>query len=285
MYAVIDVGSNSVRLMYSNGQKTIKKWVEITRLSQGLSSAQIISLTALERTANAVSFFVKKAKQDGANKVYVFATAGVRQARNALEFTNKVFKLTGINVDVISGEKEAVIGALGAIGDKDGAIIDLGGASTEISVMQNRQIIYNKSLDFGAVKLTETFGQDRQKVSNYVKDRLIEFGEVPSINFYGIGGTATTISSVLKGLSVYDPQIIHGSRINLVDLDNKINELYSLSTEERKKVKGLQPERAEIITAGATALFEIMKYLNVDYITVSEMDNLEGYLKLQLEKL
>ena len=134
-YAVIDIGSNSVRLMMSDGKKTIYKTVKTTQLAEGMGEDNILQPFAIERTAQAVSFFNKRAKGDGADAVYVFATAAVRRAVNGNEFLNEVKRLCGIEVDVVSGEFEAELGLIGALNGEDGGVVDVGGASSEVVVM------------------------------------------------------------------------------------------------------------------------------------------------------
>ena len=115
-YAVIDIGSNSVRLMINVDGQTLYKLVETTRLAEGMGSEKLLKAQAVDRTVSAVSFFVKKAKEERANKVYVFGTAAVRNAVNCHQFTKAIKDATGQDVDVISGEMEALIGRIGAIG-------------------------------------------------------------------------------------------------------------------------------------------------------------------------
>ncbi len=285
MYAVIDVGSNSVRLMLSDGVNTTSKKVVITRLAQGLINTNNLTLTAVERTANAVCFFVEEAKKQKVDNIFIFATAGVRQAQNGYIFVDKVKELTGLSVDVISGETEAKIGALGALSGKDGGVIDIGGASTEISVVKSGKIVYNKSVDMGAVRLTEKFGQNREEVEKFVTEKIKQFSNDFKCDFYGIGGTATTLAGAMLSLEPYDPKVTHGYQVTKEKLSEKLDYLYGLSVEERKNIKGLHPERAEIITAGAVVLNNLLDYLNINCIIVSEKDNLEGYLMQKMETL
>ena len=285
VYAVIDVGSNSVRLMYSDGTNTLGKWIKITRLAEGLVKTGIINETALERTASAVSFFVDKARSDLIKDIFIFATAGVRQAKNSACFINKVKELTGINVDVISGEEEAKIGAIGALENRDGAIIDIGGASTEISILNSGKIVYNKSIDIGAVRLTERFGQYFNEVREFVKEEVKLFDKFNNLDVYGIGGTATSLAGLILQLEPYAPTKTHGYKLSKKSVYNCVEQLYSLSVEDRKKLKGMHKDRAEILPAGATILLELMDYLGIDYVFVSEKDNLEGYLRMKLEIL
>lgn len=282
-YGVIDIGSNSVRLMISSGDKTLYKKVKTTRLAEGMGEELMLKPEAIERTANAVSFFKQCAIDDGANEVYAFATASVRQAHNGYEFCDKVKQLCGLNVEVISGQTEAMLGAKGALGDKDGAIIDVGGASTEITVVKNGKIVFCKSIDLGVVKIKDAVGQDYDKVEKLVKQKLIEFGCVPESQFYGIGGTATSIAGILLELEPYDPEKVDGYCVTIESLEKLNNKLFSMTEQQKRNLKGLQPERAGVIAGGCFVVLQILQMTNSKRVTVSEKDNLEGYLLYKLE--
>ncbi len=278
---VIDIGSNSVRLLMSENGKTLYKKVETTRLSENMGDDCVLKNETVERTARAVSFFKEYAEREGAKKLYAFGTAALRYAVNSKLFTDTVENLCGLKVDIISGEKEAFIGALGVLNGKDGGIVDIGGASTEITVIDKGEIAYLKSVNLGAVTLKDFCGQDRIKAEKFVFEKLKDFEEIPKTEFFGIGGTITSLSSVVQKLEPYDPTKTHGYKLdrNLVtDIEKK---LYSLTVEERKNLKGLQKERAEVISTGSCILKGVMEMLKLPFITVSENDNLEGYLMLK----
>jgi len=283
-YGVIDIGSNSVRLMISNGEQTIFKLVKTTRLAEGMGCDFVLKREPIERTAHAVSMLSERAKQENVDSLYAFATAAVRQAINGLEFTNRVKDLCGLEVDVITGNEEANFGIIGALNGKNGGIIDVGGASTEIIVLIDKKIIYSKSIDFGVVKIKDACGQDYIKVKEFVEDKIIQFGQVPKTDFYGIGGTATSISAIIQQLDPYDPKKVHGHIISIQTMENLCERLFKLTEEQKRNLKGLQPERAGVIAGGCLTLLSIMKKIGIDKLIVSESDNLEGYLKFKLEK-
>ena len=203
-YGVIDVGSNSVRLMLSDGTNTLYKKVKTTRLAEAMGEELILKPQAIERTAHAVSFFKNQAQSDGADIIYAFATASVRQAVNGQEFVNKVKSICGLSVEIISGQTEAMLGVKGALNGKDGAIIDIGGASTEIIVTSGGITTYCKSINTGVVKIKDAVGQDAEKVENFVEQKIDEFDKVPQSEFFGIGGTATSLAGMMLELEPYE---------------------------------------------------------------------------------
>ncbi len=277
-YAVIDIGSNSVRLMLSDGEKTLYKKVNSTKLAEGMGDEKILTEVAITRTASAVADFYSQAKSQDVKEIFVFATAAVRQAKNANSFTNRVKELCGAVVDVISGEDEAELGRVGALGGKDGGVIDVGGASSEVIVVKNGKVVYSHSINLGAVKLKDACGQDFNTVAKMTAEKIREYGKVPKSPFYAIGGTATTLVSLELGLEPYDPSRVDGFVFTKTALSSLTDKLFSLSVKEREKLKGMFPPRAEVIAGGAKLLLDIVRLLGVEEITVSERDNLEGYL-------
>ncbi len=278
-YGVIDIGSNSVRLMISVDGQTIKKYVKTTRLAENMEADNNLQAISIERTACAVSFFVNLAKEQCSDIIYIFATAAVRQAKNKEVFLSKVKELTGRDVDVIDGQFEAKLGAIGALNGKDGGIIDVGGASSEVLIIKDGQIVYSKSLNIGAVKLFNLCGQDKEKILEFVKNAVKEYGEIPPTTFYGIGGTATSLASMDLELVDYDVKLVHGHTISLEKLLRLRDKLLDMSLEEKRCLIGLQKERAEVIAGGVALIYEILNCANAQNIIISESDNLEGYLE------
>lgn len=281
--SAIDVGSNSVRLMVMADGKTLYKQLETTRLSQGLAQTGVLTSEAIERTARAVQLFAAAAELNGAGTPYVFATAAVRSAANGGEFVARVKELTGIDVDVISGEEEAACGLAGALGGRDGGIVDLGGASTEITVRRGGSTAYSKSVNIGTVRLFDMAGQEKPALQAVIEEKLAEYGalDLSRDKMYGVGGTATSLAAVFLGLEKYDPNAVHGTVLTAAWLKEEADILLSMTTEERKLVKGMDVRRADVIAGGCLLLYNILARFGAAGLTVSESDNLEGYVILK----
>ncbi len=279
----IDIGSNSVRLACIADGKTLYKRLKTTRLGEGLSQTGKISQQAIERTASAVSDFIGFAKNEGADRLFAFATAAVRSAENGADFTARVKELCGVTVDVISGGEEAKCGILGALQGGDGGIIDVGGASTEVTVQSGGKTLYSKSLDFGAVRLFDLAGRDKAKLEKVIGEKITNYGDfcATQFNMYAIGGTATTLASVKHGLKVYDPAITHGTVLTQNEVKELSAKFLRLSVEEVRALNGMEPRRADVIGGGCLLLYNVMKRFGINDITVSESDNLEGYVLLK----
>ncbi len=282
MQAIIDIGSNSVRLMLWAGGKSFYKRVNTTRLGEGLALSGRLCPAAISRTVRAVEEFAAEGRRRGA-QVHAFATAAVRAAENGADFCSAVKQRCGIGVDVVSGEEEALLGLSGAIGmAQEGGIVDIGGASTEVCVRAGGKIKFSLSLPVGAVRLHDTCGEERDKLLAEIQTQIAPLeGVRPVGKIYAIGGTGSTLASVLLGLEAYDGQKIQDFYMPQAQIFALADRLLSLTAEERKQIKGMDERRADIIAGGALLLSEIMKKLSLTGIYASDRDNLEGYCYLR----
>ena len=277
-FAVIDIGSNSVRLMFVADGKVLYKGLQTTRLGEGIAEKPILNAAAIERSARAVELFYQKAKQEGAETIVAFATAAVRSAENGTEFTDRVKELCGLEVEVISGEEEAEIGILGALGGADGGVVDIGGASTEIVVKDEGKITYKKSVNIGVVRLKDKCGRDKQALIAEAKKAAIEFGLIPAKGIlHGIGGTATTLAAQILRLETYQSEKITGAKITISQMQAMADKLLTMSVEEIAALPCMPKGRADVLTGGAVLLATLMQELKVHTLIASDTDNLEGY--------
>ena len=277
-FAVIDIGSNSVRLMFVADGKVLYKSLNTTRLGEGLAATSRLSEAAIERSASAVAAFFEQAKAEGAEYVCAFATAAVRSAQNGQAFIDRVRLLCGLNVEVISGEEEAEIGILGALGVKDGAVVDVGGASTEIVVKRDGTLVYKKSVDIGVVRIKDRCGREQSQIEKLGRETVKEYGNIPKIEeIYGIGGTATTIAAQVLGLTEYDSAKVTGSVITVDEMRKQADRLSKMSVEEIAKLPCMPKGRADVLSGGAVWLAVLMEELGIPKMIVSDRDNLEGY--------
>ncbi len=277
-YAVIDIGSNSVRLMLVANGKVLYKRLNTTRLGEGLASSSLLKREAIERTANAVAAFYQRAREENAKSTYAFATAAVRTAENGGEFIERVKTLCGLNVEVVAGEKEAELGILGALGKGDGAVIDMGGASCEIAIKSNGKIVYKKSVDIGVVRLKDACGTDKTKLIQAAMRAAEKYGAIPNVKaVHAIGGTATTLGALVLGLTKYDGETVTGTEITVQELEKTADNLLNMPIEEIAALPCMPKGRADVIAGGAVALCTIMQKLGIEKMIVSDRDNLEGY--------
>ena len=272
--AIIDIGSNSVRLLYNNN-----KYTNNTQLAENLLTAGILNEKAMERTKDAIVEFRDYALKLGAKNVYAFATEAVRSAKNKDVFIS-MLKDNDINIDVIPPEIEGLLGFLGCYNEPDDkliAVLDVGGASSELTVGNSKGIIYTHSMPLGTVRLKD-YSLEYEKEVEFVKNKVKEYGAVPKFTkLIAIGGSASTLCSVYKEMKVYDPNEVHNFIMTKEMLLNTALKLFNMPLEERKTVVGLNPKKYLVAPAGGVLVTLIMDYLNVTNIQLSEKDNLEGY--------
>ena len=277
-FAVIDIGSNSVRLMFVADGKVLYKRLNTTRLGEGLAQSSVLKKEAIARSANAVAAFYGQAVEEGAEGVFAFATAAVRSAKNGGEFVTAVRERCGLVVDVIAGEIEAEIGILGALGKNDGAVIDVGGASTELVVKESGRLVYKKSVDIGVVRLKDTCGREKSSLVAAATAAAKKYGKTPKLTcVHAIGGTATTLAAWKRGLTAYDPEKITGTKISEAEMAAMAEDLLAKSVEEIAAFPCMPTGRADVLAGGAALLATLMRELGIEKLIVSDRDNLEGY--------
>lgn len=292
---VIDIGTNSCRFfaaeIIQEGskikiEKELVKKVEIVKLGEGVNQTHHLKPEAIERTIECLKKYKKEAEQLGVEILTAFATSAVRDAENRQEFLQKVQEL-GIYIECISGKTEARLNFLGNTQafDERIMVVDIGGGSTEFTLGQGKNIDFLQSIDIGAVRATEKFFSDE----NYSEDNIekcivwvrknidiVRNMKDEKFKLVGVAGTATTQISVRDKMEVYDSNKVHKSVLKLEELEENLKLFLSKNSQERKEIVGLEPKRADVITAGTIILLTIMKELGKNEITISESDNLTG---------
>lgn len=290
----IDIGTNSMRLLTTdlvdNRLIDRKKYVNTTRIGQGVDENGFITDEAMDRNIAALKEYHDKCEEYGCEKIYCMGTSALRDSKNRDEFIKRAKDEAGIDVNVVEGEIEARLGFSGVTNgiEKEGDIlvIDIGGGSTEFIFGNRDGIKRNISINIGALRLTEKFLSKgyTDKAFSDMKEFIYE--EIKEIVEYlrekeiecicGIGGTITSLSAVNQNLEVYSMDKVHGSKITREEVESMMNRFVECSDEDRKHINGLQAKRADIISAGTEILICIMDSLSKKEVVVSEYDNLEG---------
>lgn len=293
---VIDIGTNSMRLLTANliDKKLTdrKKYVNTTRIGQGVDENGFITDEAMNRNIDALKEYHEKCVEYGCEKIYCIGTSALRDSKNKIEFIKRAESESNICVEVIDGDLEAKLGFLGVISsiEVEGNILvlDIGGGSTEFIFGNKDGIKKNISLNIGALRLTEKFlsnGYSEESLLNmksFIKENIkdvVKYLRQEDIScICGIGGTITSLSAVNQDLKEYSMEKVHGSKIKIEEVRDMLNRFINCSDDERKHINGLQPKRADIITAGTEILVCIMEDISEEEIIVSEYDNLEGMI-------
>ena len=269
--AIIDIGSNSARLVishiYKNGAyNMVYNQKEALRLSQKVDGQNLLTEEAFTSTIDTMRSFAHMCKIYQADKTIAVATAAIRNASNGGELVAKVAELTGIQLHIISGNTEAYISYLGVINTldvKNGIIFDLGGGSTELILFKNRKILESVSLPLGAVNTTGMFNIRNEMPSNvyndlnaFIMSRLSQYPWLKQNNLplIGVGGTARTVAKIIQRAKKYPATKIHNYAYPVQTFRSFFNKLRLTNLEQRKKISGLSTERSDIILAGSSII-------------------------------
>lgn len=283
MNSVIDIGSNSVRLAIFADGKIIYRDKITAMLGEGLSNYGKILPHSAQNNENAIKSFIAVSKNYGVDpeSILAFATAAVRQSSNGKDFVEKITNETGLNIEVLSEDAECRVAVIGALGNSDGAVLDVGGASSELVIQRGGKITYAKSLDEGAVKLTERFSESETALSSYLIKKVSEYGDLNLTSLTAIGGTATSIGHVLSGDREYSAERNHLRFVSITDLYACLCKIKPYSIEERSNIFHLEKSRAKTIYSGGILIYTILKHFGLNGYTISESDNLQGYYMLK----
>ena len=283
--AIIDVGTNSTKMLVVNGDVDIVRELRLSRLGEGLAATGSLSADAMSRTVGVIEAFATQARDLGATDITVVGTAACRRASNTAEFAALVHERTGTDLIVISGETEAELSFVGALRNLSPVagntlVIDIGGGSTELTVGVD-QPYRAVSIPIGAVTATETDittdpprPEDLTNVIGAVQDELEEIGRlhpemVTSQRVVGIAGTIVTVAAVELGLAEHDEAALHGFVLTREAAEDVFRTLATERLADRVLNPGLPRDRADIIVAGCCILVGFMRRLQLDEITVS----------------
>lgn len=289
---VIDVGTNSIRLMLATISQTgelkvQQKTIRTVRTGEGVNQTKLLKKEAIERTVNGIAELCAIAKSwNEEAQIMAFATSCVRDAQNKGDLIQQLQEHCGIKLDVLSGDEEAQAGFVGVIPEgQSGGIIDIGGGSTEVIFGQKGVIEYERSFDIGCVRALDIFGNrgDFRAVRDWAQKLFCEIDvqKAKKYHFYTIGGTATSIAAICMGMEEYDASLVQDFVLTKGMVKEKLDLLLSIDLEKRKQITGMEEKRADIIQFGVAILYILMEDLGLEQITVSDADNLEGYAKIK----
>jgi exopolyphosphatase/guanosine-5'-triphosphate,3'-diphosphate pyrophosphatase len=295
--AAIDIGSNSTRLLLADvTDGTVAELAResiVTRLGDGVDRSARLADDAIARTFAALEEYAGRIERAGCERVGGVATSAVREATDGRQFAAAVGTRLGIAIDVIGGDREAELTFLGASsGDALGGagrelVIDIGGGSTELIVGADGRLQFHVSTRLGAVRQSERWLASDPPTPAELNGLLEEAGQivreaVPD-EFRGgveraiaVAGTPTVLAAVDQALEPFDPWKVHGHPIAAQTAEWLLAKLAALPLEQRRRVRGLHPDRAPTIVAGAAILVAAMRAFRVDQVVVSEHDILYG---------
>lgn len=268
-FAVIDLGSNSVRMSVNALEEdgswhVIEKLRSTVRLSEGMTNDNFLKEEAMCRVIDAIKEFTKIAKNYKCASIAAVATAALRRAANKELFLSRVKEQAEIEFQIISGVEEAYYSYLAVketVGITDGVIYDTGGGSTEIVLVKNGEVKHSISLPLGAVMMTEQMSKKSQMhlykyVSSYIGG-IDWLDECEGLPLYGIGGSARAMAMLYKK-EYLSPDKVDGIKIPYHAVAKIYQSIFETPVEKRKDIRGMDVSRADIILAGLTPVKVLM---------------------------
>jgi exopolyphosphatase / guanosine-5'-triphosphate,3'-diphosphate pyrophosphatase len=281
--AVIDIGTNTTRLLVAEVEDgkvvELERRTTITRLGQGVDATGRLAQEAMDRVAEAIAVYREVIDRLGAERVVALATSAMRDSENGPDFRDFLKQRFGIDARTISGDEEARLTFLGATSerndDRESVVIDIGGGSTEYVVGRpGHDPEFHVSTQMGSVRHTERFlhsdppkPDDLQQLADAVRETVPDVSAGQGI---AVAGTATSLAAIDGA------EEVHGYRLPLATCERLVAMLAALPLEERREVRGLHPDRAPTIVAGAVILTESIRSFDLAEVEVSVRDILHG---------
>jgi exopolyphosphatase/guanosine-5'-triphosphate,3'-diphosphate pyrophosphatase len=289
--ASIDIGTNSVLVLIAQaepyGLAPLVDVSTITRLGEGVDGTGVLAAGAMDRTARCLSAYAETIASFDVTRIGAVATSAMRDAEGGEGFLDRVEEILGTRPEVISGEAEARLTFEGALVGLEMTgpvnVFDVGGGSTEIIAGGlgrdggTAQVEQAVSLNVGAVRLTERhLSSDpptRPQLDSLIRDARAVLATAPALSgrpLVGVGGTVTTLAAVVGAVEPYDSKLIHGVRLSRGDLAKTAERLATMPVEERKRLPGLNPKRADVIVAGTLLVEQLAAGAEASEIVVSD---------------
>lgn len=301
-YAALDLGTNNCRLLIARPQgpnfQVVDAFSRIVRLGEGLATTGRLSDAAIERTISALTVCADKLRRRNVALARSVATEACRRAENGPEFIQRVYRETGIVLDIITAEEEARLAVLGCHallepGDGPALVFDIGGGSTELVLVDNSEPIPRvldwHSAPWGVVSLYETHGgtggpetyaRMREVVAEAFAGFAARLDPPPGTKrLLGTSGTVTTLASVHLGLESYDRNAVDGLIMPAESMRAVSQRLAGLDIAGRSKVPCIGPERADLVIAGCAILETILDLWPAERLGIADRGIREGILR------
>lgn len=296
--AVVDIGTNSTRLLIVDVQDggvvaEHERHSNVTRLGEGLERNGELGEKPMRRVRSTVAEYRELIDACDVDRALAIMTSAVRDASNGREFAQGIGQHYGLEPHVLSGDEEASLTFRGATSERDPddrsptLVIDIGGGSTELVIGIGRDADFHTSTQAGVVRQGERHlnrdppsEQELQALTEDVRQILAE--GVPSErrgsvkHGIAVAGTATSLGAIAQELEPYDPEKVHGYLLSEEEREEILKRLAAMPLAERREVKGLHPDRAATIVAGAVILGEVIDLFGLSAVEISEHDILRG---------
>lgn len=296
MFATIDIGTNSVLLLVGETRpdgriNIVADEARISRLGQGICVQENLQVEAIERTISVLKEYVGICEKHHVSTIAAVGTAALREAANASAFISRAKEELNLEIEIIPPEREAWLTFMASARDfgTDALVCDIGGGSTELiwgkpSAPANKphhEDCQFMTLPLGSVVLTERFVKSDPvtidefhelcaAIDQQLNQALMSLSHRHAEKLVATAGTATTIAAIEKKMTIYDHKKIHGTILEMLNIQVIIDVIKMRTLAERSKIPGLQHGREDVIFAGAIILDRVMRRLGYDTVTISD---------------
>ena len=287
--AVIDIGSNSVRLVVFEGliRAPLPIFNErvLCGIGRDLASSGTLHEGGVELALSSIERFVMISREIGAGEPDAVATAAVREARNGLQFVEQVRERCGLEVSVLTGVDEArlsALGAMSAIPDADGVMGDLGGGSLELVALNAGEIGESVTLPLGALRLMGLTPQQQVKAIDQAVDSVPWLNDLKNRTFYAVGGAWRSLARIHMAQRNYPLRIVHQYQLTRSDANTLAGVISGLSLDSMVRIEGVNKRRLESLPGAATVLSRLLKRIRPSKVVFLAGGLREGLLQQRL---
>lgn len=285
--AVIDIGSNSVRMVIFEKSSRfafslLHESKSRVRISEGAYADKgNLQSPAIERAVSALREFMSIAQSYGTRKLLCVATSAVRDAPNRAAFLQRVRRELGLQIKVIDGEKEAYLGGVACanlLPVMKARTIDIGGGSTECACIDNGSVTSSVSINLGTVRLKELFfdRKDIEGAANYIDAQLAALPREKEAVVVGVGGTFRALAQIMQKNRRYPVKKLHAYTFGANDLFELGEKILAAPNNAALKKLGVKKERFDIIRPGTFILMRYLKYVGCETLVTSGAGVREG---------
>ena len=285
---IIDIGSNSIRMVIYDQQKrspvAIYNEKVMCALGKGLATTGLLNPDGVDMAKHTLRRFLAMCRNMEITSLYVMATAAVREAKDGEAFASYLESTYDIDVDVISGRKEAKLGAYGVCASMykpKGITGDLGGGSLELVWVDDGQIADHASILLGSLRLIDETKGDRTKMKKLIDKRFAELdwlGDHKTPNFYAIGGSFRALAKMHMEANQYPLHILHEYKVESKKFVEFIRQIANMSDEKLEKFPGVTSKRIAALPGAAMILDKIVEVARPESLVFSASGIREGYL-------
>jgi exopolyphosphatase/guanosine-5'-triphosphate,3'-diphosphate pyrophosphatase len=281
--ALISLGTNSTRLLvvrdHPGGRVEQLEHRSIgTRLGEGLADSGPLADGAMNRTLEAVATYVERARELGAS-IEGIATSAMRRASNAVDFSTRVKSLIGAPLHILDGREEAACSFAGATYENGApgrrvAVVDVGGGSAECAVGLSER--FPELMGSATPEAARAAAVAARADAADSLEPFARFAPVDKVRI--VGGTATTMGAIVFASDALNAEVVAGRTLTRASIDELIDRMLGLDLAQRRDLRGMIAQRADILPAGAIVISAALRRLGVDAARIETNDLLLGYL-------